>query len=65
MIYRRDGFPRIARSGKPSDRLRAAELIGKHLGMFRDLGPGGGATLEELVLIEVVDPYAKPPEEPR
>ena len=50
---------RFARSGKPSDRLRAAELIGKQLGMFRDKGPGGGATLEELVLIEVVDPYAK------
>src|SRR5439155_17276104 len=31
---------RIARSGKPSDRLRAAELIGKQLGMFRDKGPG-------------------------
>lgn len=63
---------RIARCGKPSDRLRAAELIGKQLGMFRDKGPGGGATLEDLVLaadrrfrlpkpavtIEVVDPYA-------
>src|SRR6266853_282818 len=27
---------RIARTGKPGDRLRAAELIGKQLGMFRD-----------------------------
>src|SRR5512141_2777555 len=29
---------RIARTGRPGDRLRAAELIGKHLGMFRDPG---------------------------
>ena len=33
-------------TAKPSDRIRAAELIGKHLGMFRDRfehsGPNGG-----------------------
>jgi len=29
---------RIARTGKPGDRLRAAELIGKELGMFREEG---------------------------
>jgi hypothetical protein len=40
---------RIARSGKPTDRLRAAELIGKQLGMFRDKEPGGEVTLEDLV----------------
>jgi hypothetical protein len=40
---------RIARSGKPSDRLGAAELIGKQLGMFRDKEPGGQVTLEDLV----------------
>ena len=28
----------IARTGKPGNRLRAVELIGKHLGMFRDEG---------------------------
>jgi hypothetical protein len=27
---------RIARTGKPGDRLRAAELIGRQLGMFRE-----------------------------
>jgi hypothetical protein len=67
---------RIDRTGKPSDRLRAAELVGRQLGMFRDAGTGGGATLEEMVLaadrrhrllprgatIEVVDPYAQRPE---
>ena len=40
---------RIARCGKPSDRLRAAELIGKQLGMFHDKEPGGEVTLEDLV----------------
>jgi hypothetical protein len=41
---------RIARTGKPSDRLRAAELVGKQLGMFRDASPGGGATLVRRLL---------------
>ena len=41
---------RIARTGKASDRLRAAELIGRQLGMFRDKPPGGEATFAELVL---------------
>jgi hypothetical protein len=40
---------RIARTGKPGDRLRAAELIGKQLGMFREEAQRG-ASLEELVL---------------
>ena len=41
---------RIARTGKPGDRLRAAELIGRQLGMFKD-GPERGRmlTLEDLV----------------
>ena len=63
---------RIARCGKPSDRRRAAELIGKQFGMFRDKGSSREVTLEELVLgagrrrlpegavrIEVVDPYVR------
>jgi hypothetical protein len=33
---------RIARTGKPGDRLRAAELIGKQLGLFRDAGERDG-----------------------
>jgi hypothetical protein len=42
---------RIARTGKPGDRLRAAELIGKHLGMFRDAGPPDSKmSFAELVL---------------
>jgi hypothetical protein len=40
---------RIARTGKPGDRLRAAELIGKQLGMFREEAQRG-ATFEEIVL---------------
>jgi hypothetical protein len=40
---------RIARTGKPGDRLRAAELIGKQLGMFREEAQRG-PTLEEIVL---------------
>src|SRR4051812_13343893 len=40
---------RIARTGKPGDRLRAAELIGKQLGMFRE-ETQHGPTLEEIVL---------------
>jgi hypothetical protein len=40
---------RIARTGRAGDRLRAAELIGKQLGMFRQEGERG-ATFEELVL---------------
>jgi hypothetical protein len=40
----------IARRGKPSDRLRAAELIGRQLGMFREQsGESRGVTLEQLV----------------
>jgi hypothetical protein len=56
----------IAGTGKPSDRLRAAELLGKHMGMFREEQDGRGVTLEHLVhgrrlpagsvTIEVVDP---------
>src|SRR3954471_22689575 len=42
---------RIARTGKPGDRLRAAELIGKQLGMFRDAGERDGAeSFAEMVL---------------
>jgi hypothetical protein len=42
---------RIARTGKPGDRLRAAELIGKQLGMFRDTGERDGAqSFAEMVL---------------
>jgi hypothetical protein len=42
---------RIARTGKPADRLRAAELIGKQLGMFRDAGQADAAmSYAELVL---------------
>jgi hypothetical protein len=40
---------RIARTGKPGDRLRAAELVGKQLGMFREEARRG-PTLEEMVL---------------
>jgi hypothetical protein len=40
---------RIARTGKAGDRLRAAELIGKQLGMFRQEGDRG-PTLEEMIL---------------
>lgn len=40
---------RIARTGKAADRLRAAELIGKQLGMFREEAQRG-PTLEEVVL---------------
>lgn len=66
---------RIARTGKPGDRLRAAELIGKHLGMFREAGPDMGASFAELVLaagrkrdlaqvtVRVVDPHAERAEE--
>ena len=32
---------RIARTGKPVDRLRAAELLGRQLGMFRDQAQAG------------------------
>ena len=32
---------RISRRGKPSDRLRAAELIGRHMGMFRERDEAG------------------------
>ena len=40
----------IARRGKPADRLRAAELIGRQLGMFRERDQGsGGLTYEQLV----------------
>ena len=39
----------IARTGKPGDRLRAAELVGKQLGMFRE-DARRGPTLEEMVL---------------
>lgn len=41
---------RIARTGKPGDRLRAAELIGKQLGMFRQQEGDRGPTLEELIV---------------
>jgi hypothetical protein len=66
---------RIARTGKPGDRLRAAELIGKQLGMFRDGDrPGSGMSFAELVLAasrkrelpaasEVVDLSADRPKE--
>jgi hypothetical protein len=42
---------KIARTGRPGDRLRAAELIGKQLGMFREAGEGDRAmSYAELVL---------------
>jgi hypothetical protein len=68
---------RIARTGKPADRLRAAELIGKQLGMFRESAERG-MTLEELitdalrdgrrlpagaVTFNMMDPYAEAPQE--
>ena len=68
---------RIARTGKPGDRLRAAELIGKQLGMFRDAGERDrGMSYAELVLAaqrkrelpaasEVVDLYGGRVEENR
>jgi hypothetical protein len=69
------GLARVARTGKPGDRLRAAELIGKHLGIFGEKPFGEGRSFAELVLaaqrrrelkeavtIEVVDPYACPKE---
>ena len=41
---------RIARHGKPGDRLRAAELIGRRLGMFSEKNePACRVTLEMLV----------------
>jgi hypothetical protein len=40
---------RIARTGKAGDRLRAAELIGKQLGMFRQQEGDRGPTLEEMI----------------
>jgi hypothetical protein len=66
---------RIARTGKPGDRLRAAELIGKQRGMFRDAGERDGAmSYAELVLAaqrkrelpaasEVVELHAERPTE--
>jgi hypothetical protein len=66
---------RIARTGKPGDRLRAAELIGKQLGLFRDVGERDGArNFAELVLAaqrkrelpaasEVVDLHAERPKD--
>jgi hypothetical protein len=41
---------RIARTGRAGDRLRAAELIGKQLGMFRQQEGDRGPTLEEMIL---------------
>jgi hypothetical protein len=40
---------RRARTRKPRDALRAAEALGKQLGMFREEGQRG-LTLEEMVL---------------
>ena len=40
---------RIARTGKPGDRLRAAELLGRHIGMFREQGERG-QSMADLVL---------------
>ena len=40
---------RIARTGKPGDRLRAAELLGRQLGMFREQVEGRCLTLEDLM----------------
>lgn len=39
----------IARRGKPADRLRAAELLGRQLGMFREQVEGRCLTLEDLM----------------
>ncbi len=42
---------RIARTGKPGDRLRAAELLGRHMGMFREQGNDEpGVSLADLIL---------------
>jgi hypothetical protein len=42
---------RIARTGKPSDRPRAAELIGRQLGMFREKPDGSArASYAEVIL---------------
>jgi hypothetical protein len=50
----------IARRGKPSDRLRAAELIGRQLGMFREVAEHGGLTLEQLVPKHIPRPRTGP-----
>ena len=41
---------RIAKTGKPGDRLRAAELIGRQLGMFREKEGEPGRSFADLVL---------------
>jgi hypothetical protein len=41
---------RIARTGKPGDRLRAVELIGRHMGMFREKTPDPGTSFADLIL---------------
>jgi hypothetical protein len=43
-------FAQVARTGKTPDRLRAAELIGKLLGMFRDSSESSGTSLADLIL---------------
>jgi hypothetical protein len=65
----------IARTGKPGDRLRAAELIGKQLGLFRDDSHSDAPmSFAEMVLAaqrkrevpaanEVIDLYAERPKE--
>ena len=60
---------RIARRrGKPGDWLRAVELLGRHMGMFREQGEHEGASFAEIILaaqrwreaitINVIDPLA-------
>ena len=45
---------RIARTGKPSDRLRALELLGRHVGMFSDKQAGPLQTDIDHVLDEML-----------
>lgn len=50
---------------KRNDQLRAAELIGKHLGMFRDGGvPTDDAPEPKQIVFNVIDSSAPPDDEP-
>jgi hypothetical protein len=50
---------RIARTGKPGDRLPAAELIGKHLGPFKEEAERG-VSFAELVADACQEPELSP-----
>lgn len=45
----------LAKKAKLGDKTRALELLGKHLGMFRDTSGEGDAPLPTKVIVEVVD----------